>query len=73
MWLGYQGLLAGWEWEKEGLRVPSTRGWGIVGRNRWTKGDGDGDKACREWALGLVNQVRARGAFKVREKEGKDH
>lgn len=31
MYLGYQGLMCGWEWEKEGLRVPSTRGWGIVG------------------------------------------
>lgn len=31
MYLGHQGLMCGWEWEKEGLRVPSTRGWGIVG------------------------------------------
>jgi hypothetical protein len=31
MWLGWQGLMCGWDWEKEGLRVPSTRSWGIVG------------------------------------------
>ena len=33
MWLGWCGLQCGWEWEKEGLRVPSTRGWGIVGES----------------------------------------
>ena len=31
MWLGWCGLQCGWEWEKEGLRIPSTKGWGIVG------------------------------------------
>lgn len=36
MWLGYCGLLAGWRWEKESLRIPSTRGWAIVARRRWT-------------------------------------
>ena len=33
MWLGWCGLQCGWEWEKEGLRVPSTKGWGIVGES----------------------------------------
>ena len=92
MWLGYTGLLCGWLWEKESLRIPSTRGWAIVARRRWTKGAGevgaDGenvngkygdtakevtDRACRAWALEQVNGVRARGAFAVRAKEGKDH
>ncbi|OCF42582.1 hypothetical protein I317_03567 [Kwoniella heveanensis CBS 569] len=72
MWLGYCGLKAGWKWEKEGLRVPSTKGWGIVARKRWTTGAED-DRECRMWALEQVNQVKARGAFKVREKEGKEH
>ncbi|WVQ95775.1 hypothetical protein IAU59_002874 [Kwoniella sp. CBS 9459] len=72
MWLGYCGLKAGWQWEKEGLRVPSTKGWGIIARKRWTKGKED-DRECRIWALEQVNQVKARGAFKVREKEGKEH
>jgi tRNASer (uridine44-2'-O)-methyltransferase len=31
MWLGWVGLNCGWEWETEPLRIPSTRGWGIVG------------------------------------------
>ncbi|KAK4686049.1 tRNASer (uridine44-2'-O)-methyltransferase, partial [Tremellales sp. Uapishka_1] len=71
MWLGYCGLRCGWKWEKEGLRIPSTRGWGIVARNRWTTKDQDGE--CRAWALDQVNTVRARGAFRVRVKEGKEH
>ncbi len=71
MWLGYQGLLAGWKWEKEGMRVPSTRGWGIVGRERWTT-TRDEDVECRRWALEQVQEVRARG-FTVREKEGNPH
>ncbi|WWC65874.1 uncharacterized protein I303_108496 [Kwoniella dejecticola CBS 10117] len=73
IWLGWCGLKCGWEWEKEGLRVPSTKGWGIVARKRWTKGDEDKERQCREWALEQVNEVRRKGAFKVREKEGKDH
>jgi tRNASer (uridine44-2'-O)-methyltransferase len=71
MWLGYNGLLAGWQWEKENLRIPSTRGWAIVARRRWT--DAEGDRAAREWALSEVNGVRTCGAFAVRVKEGKDH
>jgi tRNASer (uridine44-2'-O)-methyltransferase len=71
MWLGYCGLLCGWHWEKESLRIPSTRGWAIVARRRWaTAAD---DRAAREWALGEVDGVRARGAFVVRMKEGKEH
>lgn len=72
MWLGWVGLQCGWKWEKESLRIPSTRGWGIVARSRWTT-TAEEDRACREWALGEVNAVRERGAFKVRVKEGKDH
>lgn len=78
MWLGWLGLQAGWTWEKESLRVPSTKGWGIVGRHRWTEAPGAREdeaelRKCREWALEQVRAVRAKGAFKVREMEGKDH
>ncbi len=31
-WLGWVGIECGWKWEKEALRIPSTRGWGIVGQ-----------------------------------------
>lgn len=69
------------------MRVPSTRGWGIVGKYEVPRGEDVADKIgrnrwattpeqvreCREWALEQVQQVRARGAFKVRVKEGKDH
>ncbi|WWC73653.1 uncharacterized protein I206_107625 [Kwoniella pini CBS 10737] len=71
IWLGWFGLKCGWYWEKEGLRVPSTKGWGIVARKRWTTNEEN--KECREWALEQVNEVKRKGAFKVREKEGKDH
>ncbi|WWD04198.1 hypothetical protein V865_002265 [Kwoniella europaea PYCC6329] len=71
VWLGWVGLKCGWEWEKEGLRVPSTKGWGIVARKRWSTPSED--RECREWALEQVNQVRRNGQFKVREKEGKEH
>jgi tRNASer (uridine44-2'-O)-methyltransferase len=30
-WLGWMGLKCGWIWEKEPLRVPSTKSWGIIG------------------------------------------
>ncbi|BEI80956.1 hypothetical protein CcaverHIS002_0201160 [Cutaneotrichosporon cavernicola] len=72
MWLGWWGLQCGWKWEKESLRIPSTRGWGIVARSRWTK-DAAEDRACRQWALDQVLGVRGRGEFKVRAKEGKEH
>lgn len=32
MWLGWVGVNCGWKWETEPLRIPSTRGWGIVGK-----------------------------------------
>lgn len=71
MWLGWEGLMCGWKWEKESLRIPSTRGWAIVARERWaTKED---DRTCREWALAEVQGVRARQSFAVRKREGKDH
>jgi tRNASer (uridine44-2'-O)-methyltransferase len=86
MWLGWCGLMSGWMWEKEPLRIPSTKGWGIVGefcmsqqeynltdtgRKRWAR-EGE-DRECREWALEHVKGVRERGVFKVREKEGRDN
>ncbi|WWD20333.1 hypothetical protein CI109_104809 [Kwoniella shandongensis] len=71
VWLGWCGLKSGWLWEKEGLRIPSTKGWGILARKRWTTKEED--RECRLWALNEVQGVRRRGAFKVREKEGKEH
>jgi tRNASer (uridine44-2'-O)-methyltransferase len=32
-WLGWAGLKCGWLWEKEPLRVPSTKSWGIIGES----------------------------------------
>ncbi|KAJ9094412.1 hypothetical protein QFC21_005951 [Naganishia friedmannii] len=72
MWLGWSGLMCGWRWEKEGMRVPSTKGWGIVGRSRWTTSSEE-DASCREWAFDQVTQVRQTGGFLVREKEGNPH
>lgn len=71
MWLGWEGLMCGWKWEKESLRIPSTRGWAIVARHRWTTKEEN--RACREWALNEVQGVRGRRIFAVRKREGKDH
>lgn len=68
-WLGWMGLMTGWKWEKEPLRVPSTKSWGIVARSRWTTSPEE-DAGCREYALDLVNTVRQGGGFTVRTKEG---
>ncbi|KAG7558211.1 hypothetical protein FFLO_02864 [Filobasidium floriforme] len=68
-WLGWAGLNCGWLWEKEPLRVPSTKSWGIIARKRWTGGAAE-DDACREYVLSLVDHVRHGDGFTVREKEG---
>ncbi|KAI5449092.1 tRNA(Ser) Um(44) 2'-O-methyltransferase [Naganishia albida] len=72
MWLGWSGLMCGWKWEKEGMRVPSTKGWGIIARSRWAQ-TSEEDATCREWAFDQVLQVRKTGGFSVREKEGNPH
>jgi tRNASer (uridine44-2'-O)-methyltransferase len=89
MWLGWVGVNCGWLWETEPLRIPSTRGWGIVGKSSQTlpsriaradakarnrwAGTSDELEACRRWALEQVIGVRERGEFKIRIKEGKEH
>jgi hypothetical protein len=53
MWLGWCGLMCGWEWEKEPLRVPSTRGWGIIGESeRVVGGLTSSAEAVGEWGRG---------------------
>lgn len=53
--------------------VPSTReSTDSLGRKRWAVDD-DQIAECRAYALEEVEGVRARGTFKVRVKEGKDH
>ena len=44
----------------------------MTARKRWTTSVEE-LRACREWALEQVQGVRDRGAFKVREREGKDN
>lgn len=43
----------------------------MIARNRWA-GDEELEE-CRAWALEQVLGVRARGDFKIRVKEGKEH
>jgi tRNASer (uridine44-2'-O)-methyltransferase len=40
-------------------------------RKRWTSSEEELAE-CRRWALEQVQGVRDRGAFKIREREGKD-
>ncbi|KAL4258706.1 tRNA (uracil-O(2)-)-methyltransferase [Pleurotus pulmonarius] len=70
IWLASLSLHCGWEIESDTLRIPSTRNWALVGRQRSQSGNE---------ALGnvqtILNVVRDRGLFKTREPEGKggDH
>ncbi|EIN09314.1 DUF1613-domain-containing protein [Punctularia strigosozonata HHB-11173 SS5] len=69
-WLARLSRRCGWHVECEMLRIPSTRNWSIVGRQR----EGDEEDAYRR-AEAIVLDVRRRGAFKTRTPEGKagDH
>ncbi|KAF4581735.1 tRNA(Ser) Um(44) 2'-O-methyltransferase [Pleurotus pulmonarius] len=70
IWLASLSLHCGWEIEFDTLRIPSTRNWALIGRQRSQSGNE---------ALGnvqtILGVVRGRGLFKTREPEGKggDH
>ncbi|KDR66238.1 hypothetical protein GALMADRAFT_148002 [Galerina marginata CBS 339.88] len=72
IWLASLSLHCGWEVECETLRIPSTRNWAIIGRQRFQLSSDD-------QALSNVNEilegVKVRGMFKTRKPEGKaaDH
>ncbi|KAI6012090.1 hypothetical protein PISMIDRAFT_641414 [Pisolithus microcarpus 441] len=75
IWLARLSQWMGWKVECEVLRIPSTRNWGNVGRER-SRIDGDEDgELYKERAREIVGEVVRRGVFKTRKPEGKagDH
>ncbi|KAH9986566.1 hypothetical protein BJV74DRAFT_988467 [Russula compacta] len=70
IWLAALSVHCGWAVEVEALRIPSTRNWAIIGRNRV----GSLEAASRN-VEELIQDVRKRGQFKTRRPEGKagDH
>ncbi|KAI0254030.1 hypothetical protein BJV78DRAFT_1280440 [Lactifluus subvellereus] len=70
VWLASLSMHCGWAIEVEMLRIPSTRNWAIVGRNRV----GSLEVASHN-VEELIEGVHKRGQFKTRRPEGKagDH
>ncbi|GAA5910825.1 hypothetical protein JCM5296_003380 [Sporobolomyces johnsonii] len=86
LYLAHLSLQCGFVPEREALRIPSTKNFGILGRRRtWDvvpargaseDGDGEDEKAkrkreVRDEVWRLVQEVEARGAWKARTPEGK--
>ncbi|KAH0835041.1 hypothetical protein J3R83DRAFT_10778 [Lanmaoa asiatica] len=67
IWLAKLSQWTGWKVECDTLRIPSTRNWAIIGRERL----GDVDQVYVERALGIIRDVVKRGAFRTRTPEGK--
>ncbi|KAI8980663.1 DUF1613-domain-containing protein [Trametes punicea] len=74
IWLASLSLYCGWKVECESLRIPSTRNWAIIGRQRIAQSSEDLEQA-RQRVEEIVLKVRERGLFKARTPEGKakDH
>lgn len=69
IWLARLSRWLGWKIECDTLRIPSTRNWAIVGRERLP-----GDQSVFvDRARRIVEVVVRRGAFKTRTPEGKGH
>jgi tRNASer (uridine44-2'-O)-methyltransferase len=69
IWLARLSRWLGWKIECDTLRIPSTRNWAIVGRERLP-----GDQSIFvDRARRIVEDVVRRGAFKTRIPEGKGH
>ncbi|TFK23488.1 DUF1613-domain-containing protein [Coprinopsis marcescibilis] len=68
IWLARLSAWCGWKVECEVLRIPSTRNWAIVGRQRMkTVTEDDAQERVQE----IIEDVRRIGAFKTRTPEGK--
>ncbi|KAH9950460.1 hypothetical protein B0H21DRAFT_723447 [Amylocystis lapponica] len=74
IWLASLSVHCGWKVECETLRIPSTRNWAIIGRER-THCEAEDDVEVRRRVAQIVEDVRVRGMFKTRRPEGKagDH
>ncbi|KAI0963810.1 hypothetical protein AcW1_000783 [Taiwanofungus camphoratus] len=74
IWLASLSSYCGWKVECETLRIPSTRNWAIIGRER-TSSDAYEVEEVRRRVEQIIENVRERGLFKTRRPEGKagDH
>jgi hypothetical protein len=68
-------LKAGWRLEREALRVPSTKNWAFVGRNRIWSGTSDQEKEKESETKDWIRDIASRKLkdWKPRSSEGKDH
>ncbi|KAF8137183.1 hypothetical protein EV363DRAFT_1156511 [Boletus edulis] len=67
IWLAKLSQWTGWKVECDTLRIPSTRNWAIIGRERLV----EDNQVYTERALDIVQNVVKRGTFKTRIPEGK--
>ncbi|KAF8526537.1 DUF1613 domain-containing protein [Hysterangium stoloniferum] len=67
IWLGHLSSACGWKVECEMLRIPSTRNWAIIGREKINQDDG------QRTSNSILSAVLERGIFKSRVPEGKSH
>ncbi|KZT05928.1 DUF1613-domain-containing protein [Laetiporus sulphureus 93-53] len=70
IWLASLSMYCGWKVECENLRIPSTRNWTIIGRER-TDYDPKFIAEYRRRTEEVIRMVRERGIFKTRMPEGK--
>ena len=68
-------LKAGWRLEREALRVPSTKNWAFVCRNRIWSGTSGQEKEQESETKDWIRDIASRKLkdWKPRSSEGKDH
>ncbi|GAA5851819.1 hypothetical protein JCM9279_001896 [Rhodotorula babjevae] len=72
LYLAHLSLRCGFVPEREALRIPSTKNFGMVGRTRlYAEGDEDGAARVREELEGVLREVERRGEWVARRPEGK--
>ena len=66
-------IRSGWKLEREALRIPSTKNWAFVGRNRLYSAGLDDAKQeeVKDWVKSIATQ--AQSTWVARKPEGKDH
>ncbi|KAI0673488.1 DUF1613-domain-containing protein [Trametes maxima] len=74
IWLASLSVYCGWKVECEALRIPSTRNWAIIGRERAMDAE-ETPEELHKRVVEIIDKVRERGLFKTRTPEGKakDH
>ncbi|BGP39056.1 tRNA(Ser) Um(44) 2'-O-methyltransferase [Rhodotorula kratochvilovae] len=75
LYLAHLALRCGFVPEREALRIPSTKNFGMIGRRRVWSAEGDegdeGEERVREELRALLGEVERRGEWKARRPEGK--